>query len=705
MADKEFDILLAVKADTAGLAEINRQAALTQDILALQKDQEAIMAEILGTTVATTAAQEELATASLLTGANLSRARGEAITLVRELETGSVSMRTVGALAGSLGTSLSIAGVAGLAIYNVVSRLGETQVTLNEKVLEMTQELGAQVEEWDLLAAKAEKFADVVSLAAKGVQELGRLAKQTQEAQSTQLNFGEKLVDSILTAPGIDQSPIFSAARDEAIKRAQDTEKQGLVEIVAKIDQGTDSANRFAAALADPGKYLPQFQQDLSEAKAKLDQLGESKGNSRQALDAWTEQGKLVTALGDQVKKLTDEETQHANSIQKSKDATALLKAEASGNDEAVIAEKVRQKYDEIYQAKLKAHSPDAEAKELATQESQALEAQLQHQLEIKNAAAGTKEERQEEAEALRDAALHLQAIKASMSLIGSDPFMTAGDKARLQYQLLEQTIKLIVAQITQLKSQIAGGFFDPQHIDQARQKLVAYQVELTKTRQEAAKLGSGIKSDLMEWANQFGTVSHQIAGLITDTIGGAINSLASGISGLIFQTQTLGQAALQFGEQFVSSLIRIGLQMLAQFLLGQVLGEASSAAASAIATPIALAYAPAAALASTASYGGAAVAGQAALTESVLAAKGLASLGGFEQGGYTGPAGGVVHGNEYVIDSTSLGRAGGPAFFDNLRVALNQRGGPRGATSPGGGGPTGGGHHFYLVHRPRITP
>ena len=285
------------------------------------------------------------------------------------------------------------------------------------------------------------------------------------------------------------------------------------------------------------------------------------------------------------------------------------------------------------------------------------------------------------------------------MAAIAADPFATVAQKAAAQFKLVQDAIKTVGTDIANDKAKLEGGALDPQHLEQVRGKLIADRLEMIRLVQEAQKLSAGgeLKADLLAWANQFGSVIHQISGLLTDTLGSAINTVASGISGLIFGTQTLAQAALQFGEQFVSSLIRIGLQMLAQFLLGQALGEASAAAASAIATPIALAYAPAATLAATASYGGAAVAGQAAITEAVLAAQGLASLGGFERGGYTGPAGGIVHGNEYVIDSTSLSRAGGPAFFDNLRVALNQRGGPRGAGTPGGGGPTGGGHHFYL--------
>ncbi len=70
---------------------------------------------------------------------------------------------------------------------------------------------------------------------------------------------------------------------------------------------------------------------------------------------------------------------------------------------------------------------------------------------------------------------------------------------------------------------------------------------------------------------------------------------------------------------------------------------------------------------------------------------------GAFEAGGYTGdgashqPAG-IVHRGEFVHDAVTVNRAGGPAFFENLKVAINrggyERGGSVGANSSRSGSP-----------------
>jgi hypothetical protein len=181
---------------------------------------------------------------------------------------------------------------------------------------------------------------------------------------------------------------------------------------------------------------------------------------------------------------------------------------------------------------------------------------------------------------------------------------------------------------------------------------------------------------------------------LITDTLGGAINGLSSGISGVIFRTQTLGQAALQMGEQFVSSLIRVGLQMITQAILGKALARSAEAEQIASGLAIALGMAPAAAMSSIATSGSSAVIGGAAAVAAFSSIIGLIS--GFEKGGYTGDTLGIVHPREYVMDAKTVARAGGPSSMDNLRVAINRtvRGGGSG---PAGAGRGGDGTHFYF--------
>ena len=673
MADKEFDVLLKVQTDAAGISS----------------------------------------------GLNPALAQTAA-----ELESVEAAAAAVGSAIGFVFSGLILGAVTGVlaavtAIPAAFEQSAQAIDDLVKQVSKLETEIGNATEKWQEMAREAQNFKDVAKLSDAVVSDLAAAQAKYNTFRSQELSYWTIFADDVkgilrgMLSGGMTPGLASLIDPQSGASKLADAQSRAASAMVSQVIGARADLDAAASRAVDTAAIKASGDVDALDARIAnlknsileldpLTRIGPTAGPD--AANAASEAIKLQGQLNELLSKdetlrtsILKAQDKQKESVQKTADQIEGLTAKLEHNN-AVLADAAGQKaFDQVIDARKAAGTFNQQAVADAEKIRQLTHDTTLEELNKKDAALGTREAMQEQANALRDSQLHLAGIRASLTQISSDPFMTAGDKARLQYQLLEQSIKIITAEITNLQTKIAGGFFDPQHIDQARLKLIGYQVELNKVQADAAKLGAGIKGDLLEWANSFGTVSHQIASLITDTIGGAIQSLSSGISGLIFGTQTLAQAALQFGEQFVSSLIRIGLQMLAQFLLGQALREASAASASAIATPIALAYAPAASLAATASYGGAAVAGQAAMTESVLAAQGLASLGGFERGGYTGPAGGIVHGNEYVIDSTSLSRAGGPAFFDNLRVALNQRGGPRGAGTPGGGGPTGGGHHFYL--------
>lgn len=188
-------------------------------------------------------------------------------------------------------------------------------------------------------------------------------------------------------------------------------------------------------------------------------------------------------------------------------------------------------------------------------------------------------------------------------------------------------------------------------------------------------------------------------AEILESTLGAAIDGISDAIYGLITGTATWGDVFTQVGLQIVKSLIRIGVELIAQMILSAVFGKVTQAtAASATATAmagIATAAAPAAALVTVATFGGA-IGSLAGLIPAVVATSGsLAALGasfaaagggaqGFEEGGLVEGGERIIRinekGPEYVIPNDVL-RQYGVAHFEAYRT-----GAYAGAYQDGGG-------------------
>jgi len=149
----------------------------------------------------------------------------------------------------------------------------------------------------------------------------------------------------------------------------------------------------------------------------------------------------------------------------------------------------------------------------------------------------------------------------------------------------------------------------------------------------------------------QLGTSAQIVGRAMTTFIGGAVDSIAGGIRGLLSMTMSWADALRSIAGGIFNSVIDAISRMFAEWIVGRLLvssvEKASAAGELAAKAPVAL-------MDSITSYGVAAAVGVAAL----LAA--MAALGSFESGGYTGsgprhaPAG-VVHRGEYVVPANSV--------------------------------------------------
>ncbi len=188
--------------------------------------------------------------------------------------------------------------------------------------------------------------------------------------------------------------------------------------------------------------------------------------------------------------------------------------------------------------------------------------------------------------------------------------------------------------------------------------------------------VGAGMIAGWQNSIMQLGTVAENAGRMIQNTIGGAINSVSQGITGLITGTMTWAQVLRQIGTSIIQTVIDGIVRMFTAWIMKRI---AASAVEKASATSEAAAKAPGALMDSISSFGIAAAVGAAAF----IAAMALA--GGFREGGYTGDGpvdevAGVVHRGEYVVPASVVQSLG----VDRLS-ALTTMEAP--ASRPAGGG------------------
>lgn len=148
-----------------------------------------------------------------------------------------------------------------------------------------------------------------------------------------------------------------------------------------------------------------------------------------------------------------------------------------------------------------------------------------------------------------------------------------------------------------------------------------------------------------------WGTWALQLANVFKTTFDNAIASISTGISGLILQTKTWGQALREIGTSIlttvVQAIVQMGVRWVATRIVMATLGRAIAAKEAALtigmnaslAASLSALWAAPAALATTATYGAAAAAAPGIISSSIAATKGLSvvtAVSGMAEGGLT---------------------------------------------------------------------
>ncbi|HBL5329269.1 TPA: tape measure protein [Enterobacter hormaechei] len=140
--------------------------------------------------------------------------------------------------------------------------------------------------------------------------------------------------------------------------------------------------------------------------------------------------------------------------------------------------------------------------------------------------------------------------------------------------------------------------------------------------------------------AAQWQLLSQQGLGyeMLTSAVDAFSGNASNALTGLITGTMSAQDAMRSLGNTMLNSvvnaLVQVGVEALKNFIIGQTMGAASTAASVGMATTTAAAWAPAAALASLASFGANSAPAMAGIASTVGLAQGLALAGARYNGG-----------------------------------------------------------------------
>lgn len=267
----------------------------------------------------------------------------------------------------------------------------------------------------------------------------------------------------------------------------------------------------------------------------------------------------------------------------------------------------------------------------------------------------------QQETAALQKRLEVLQQEKAVSQELNKIYSETEGKKLSLQQQT------------TALNQAYAQGLIN---LDNYSNRLVKIGLDMTNLKLQAQEgtfndvMISGLGSIVSQYEGVMSGLSDAFGGFFTSFTDGFANSVGRAIVYSENLNDALSNVAKEAVAGLISALIKLGIQYVVNAALGQAVGAgamaAQTAASAAAAAATATAWAPAAALVSLASFGANSAPAMAGITATAALSEGLAlaSVAGFETGGYTGNVGtkeiaGVVHGREFVFDAASTDRIG----------------------------------------------
>lgn len=248
--------------------------------------------------------------------------------------------------------------------------------------------------------------------------------------------------------------------------------------------------------------------------------------------------------------------------------------------------------------------------------------------------------------------------------------------QAELRKLQQDQASAVIGADTEKERQRIQAAFAERIQITQTaqQQELQLYEDFLQQKREREGNWLLGAQSGLATYLENARDMYSQAQGIASRAFTGMEDMLVNFVK---TGKMDVGSLFASIGEEVLRMLIRMGIQMVANKLLGDTLQAAGVATSVAAGAATAAAWAPAAAMASLASFGANAAPASAGIASTVALSQGLAMIPGFDEGGYTGPGArlqiaGWVHAGEGVLNQDDMAALGGPAAFEAFRRGLH---------------------------------
>jgi hypothetical protein len=276
-----------------------------------------------------------------------------------------------------------------------------------------------------------------------------------------------------------------------------------------------------------------------------------------------------------------------------------------------------------------------------------------------------------------------LYEIEQKRAALDADYSQTSAEKQIQRIALLKQEQKALKENADLLDLQ-AGAAEDSAtalrlktEAQQQRQQAGGVGNEVLRQGPPAESVSQNLIAEITNLRDQIGTVAQQIARSFGQIIRGGIDAASAGLAGLLKGTLTWKNALQEIGTSVFNTIIDSISRMFVEYITGKLLASAVTKETAAADTA---ALAGPALLTSVGSWGLAAIAGIAAF------AVVMSMIGGFAQGGFTGPGNmnapaGVVHRGEYVLPASDVRDIGLPQI-EAFRADPSAFAGPQAQTT-----------------------
>ncbi|WP_434102255.1 tape measure protein [Klebsiella quasipneumoniae] len=509
------------------------------------------------------------------------------------------------------------------------------------------------------LAGLMQSVADNLNYYNNNVGDSSRMPKliKLQQDLNNELKDGQKWYET---------DSVFQARRAQAAVQLKQIEGE-IAHIRAKAQKDAGS-NQFNAP---PTKGDDAATKKLVQNSERRLALAKLEGEARARLQAQYDAADAGVTDPKRIKALQDEyaETYRVTEARKESDK--------AGKQSASTAESIAQKLENLrQQSELAADSTQELSREQAILRAQqslgksATQAQIQEAGKYAAAAWDAAAAAKGVTEALnaipeqaenKSYAESMQNLKAALNAgkIDLQEYNAATEQMEQQHQA---NLAKIRSQQVVNPIQQALGEVDPvqQLANQHAQELALIQQfeqqgVLAHENALALKNAADRQYEQQRIAAQWEILSQQSLGynMLTSAVDAFSGNASNAITGLLTGTMSAQEAMRSLGNTIlnsvINSIVQVGVEALKNYILGQTLGAASVATSVGLAATTASAWAPAAAMASLASFGANAGPAAAGISSTVGLASGLALAGGRKNGGP------VTAGNVYPVGEGDL--------------------------------------------------